>query len=112
MLIKAKCEHCQSEFEDEGLERTIFCPSCGKETHILPVGSNFAAYSNRDAADFDGMIALSYALAILVPVFGFFAGVYLVLKNQHGHGVCAMALSAFANAIWGLLFYWMFFRVV
>src|ERR1035437_1245420 len=41
MLIKAKCEHCQSDFEDEGFEKTIFCPSCGKETHILPVGSNF-----------------------------------------------------------------------
>ena len=43
MLIKVKCEHCQSEFEDEGLERTAFCPSCGKETHILPFRSGMSA---------------------------------------------------------------------
>ncbi len=78
----------------------------------MPVGSDFRASRNFETADFDWMITLSYALAILVPVFGFFAGVYLVLKNQHGHGVAAMALSVFANAIWGLIFYWIFFRVI
>lgn len=104
MLIKARCEHCQSEFEDEGLERTIFCPSCGKETHILPVGSSFTPSLNVDTADFDGLITLSYFLAILLPVFGFFAGVYLLLKNQQGHGVAAMALSVFAGAIWTVIF--------
>ena len=103
MLIKAKCEHCQSEFEDEGFEKTVFCPSCGKETHIRPIGSNFSA-RNVETTDFDGLIALSYAFAVLLPVFGFFAGVYLLLKNQQGHGVAAMALSCFASAVWFLIF--------
>lgn len=104
MTIKSKCEHCQNEFEDEGLEKTIFCPSCGKETHIRPVGSNFSpAGRNVETAEFDGLIALSYTLAVLLPLFGFFAGIYLLLKKQHGHGVAAMALSCFAGAIWFLL---------
>ena len=104
MLIKAKCEHCQIEFEDEGLERTIFCPSCGKETHILPVGSNFAHPRNIETADWDAVITAAYALAILLPVFGFFIGLYLVIKNQHGHGIAAMALSTFAGAVWTTIF--------
>jgi len=35
MLIKAKCEHCGSVFETDGMSRTEFCPHCGKETSVL-----------------------------------------------------------------------------
>jgi hypothetical protein len=35
MLIKAKCEHCGNVFETDGMNRTEFCPHCGKETSIL-----------------------------------------------------------------------------
>ena len=44
-------------------------------------------------------IACSYTLAILVPLFGFFAGIYLVLKKQPGHGVACMALSVFVSLV-------------
>jgi hypothetical protein len=103
MFIKAKCEHCQTEFEDEGIEKTVWCPSCGKETHILPAGSNFTPHI-ANAAQHDGLILASYTLAILLPMFGFFAGVYLLIKKQPGHGVAAMALSSLAAVIWFLVF--------
>ena len=35
MLIKAKCQHCGNVFETDGMNRTEFCPHCGKETSIL-----------------------------------------------------------------------------
>jgi DNA-directed RNA polymerase subunit RPC12/RpoP len=35
MLIKPKCEHCGNVFETDGMNRTEFCPHCGKETSIL-----------------------------------------------------------------------------
>ena len=38
-------------------------------------------------------IAGSYFLAVLIPIIGFFAGLYLILKKQAGHGVACMALS-------------------
>ncbi len=34
MIIQIKCQHCNQEFEDEALERTVFCPHCGKETSV------------------------------------------------------------------------------
>ena len=105
MLIKSRCEHCQAEFEDEGLERTVICPSCGKETRILPVRSRYVAIRpSVESSEFDTVILWGYLLAILLPVIGFFIGLYLVLKKQHGHGVAAMALSFVAGAIWLVVF--------
>jgi DNA-directed RNA polymerase subunit RPC12/RpoP len=108
MLIKAQCEHCQSEFEDEGLEKTVWCPSCGKETHIYAKGSDYSFKPNVETADFDGIIALGYVLAIVLPAVGFFVGVYLLFKNQHGHGAAAMAMSVVFGAIWALIFLHLF----
>jgi len=104
MLIKAQCEHCKGEFEDEGLEKTVWCPLCGKETHVRAKGSDYSFKPNVENTDYDGMIMAGYALAILLPVVGFFIGLYLILKNQTGHGVAAMALSCLAGTLWTALF--------
>ncbi len=42
-----------------------------------------------------GTIVCSYILALLMPLFGFFAGIYLLAKKQVGHGVTCMAISVF-----------------
>lgn len=34
MILTIKCEHCGKEFESEALEKTEFCPHCGRETTI------------------------------------------------------------------------------
>jgi hypothetical protein len=34
MILTIKCEHCGKDFDSEGLERTEFCPHCGRETHV------------------------------------------------------------------------------
>jgi rRNA maturation protein Nop10 len=35
MIATAKCQHCGNEFETDGMNRTEFCPHCGKETSIV-----------------------------------------------------------------------------
>jgi DNA-directed RNA polymerase subunit RPC12/RpoP len=36
MIATSKCQHCGNEFETDGMNRTEFCPHCGKETSIAP----------------------------------------------------------------------------
>ncbi len=35
MIASVKCQHCGNEFETDGMNRTEFCPHCGKETSIV-----------------------------------------------------------------------------
>ena len=35
MIAKTTCQHCGIEFEIDGMNRTEFCPHCGKETVIV-----------------------------------------------------------------------------
>lgn len=105
MLIKAQCEHCHSEFEDEGLEKTVFCSSCGKETHIYAKGSDYSFKPNIESDEFDKIIAIGYLMAVILPVVGFFIGVYLLFKKQHGHGAAAMAMSALFGSIWSIVLF-------
>jgi DNA-directed RNA polymerase subunit RPC12/RpoP len=35
MIANTKCQHCGNEFEIDGMNRTEFCPHCGKETLIV-----------------------------------------------------------------------------
>ena len=36
MIANTKCQHCGNEFETDGMNRTEFCPHCGKESSIVP----------------------------------------------------------------------------
>lgn len=107
MLIKAECEHCHAEFEDEGFEKTVWCPACGKETHIYAKGSDYSCKPLESDA-LDGVILAGYALAIILPVAGFFVGVYLLCKNQPAHGAATMAMSCVFAAV-GTFLYLQFF---
>jgi hypothetical protein len=35
MIFKTNCKHCDHEFEIDGVNRSEFCPQCGKETFVL-----------------------------------------------------------------------------
>jgi hypothetical protein len=48
MIANAKCQHCGNVFETDGMNKTEFCPHCGKETFIVgqafdPAPANTAA---------------------------------------------------------------------
>lgn len=53
----------------------------------------------------DGAIAAGYVAAIILPVIGFFFGVYLAIKGVTGHGVAMMALSCVAGSFWFVVFF-------
>ena len=40
-------------------------------------------------------IVLAYILVVLAPVFGLIAGIYLLTKNEVGHGIAAIIISIF-----------------
>ena len=35
MIANAKCQHCGNVFETDGMNKSEFCPHCGKETLIV-----------------------------------------------------------------------------
>jgi hypothetical protein len=100
MLIRVQCQHCQNEFEDEGLDRTTFCPACHKETFVLHKRPVLTSNAADDAC---GVIVLGYVCAVVIPFVGFFVGIYLMAKNQPGHGVTTIALSTLAGLFWGVI---------
>jgi len=93
MIIKVQCEHCQSEFEDEGMEKTVFCPACGKETFIRAKGSNYSNFKTPPNDDLSGLILAGYLTAILMPLVGFIIGFILLAKNRVGSGLGCIIVS-------------------
>jgi DNA-directed RNA polymerase subunit RPC12/RpoP len=35
MIATARCQHCGNEFETDGVNKSEFCPHCGKESFIF-----------------------------------------------------------------------------
>ena len=107
MLTKSRCEHCETpiEFETEEFKygATAQCPGCGKDSRLkLGAGPRWLGTRPTVKSDPEQLIPISYVAAILIPFVGFFLGVYLILKKQHGHGVAVMAISV-AGGFFGVL---------
>lgn len=108
MLTTCHCQHCQApvEFEAETWKygETRTCASCGQESRVyLPIkrGSGQAYQAGAMVGDIpQSTLALIYAGAVLMPLVGFFGGIYLLAKSQPGHGVICMALSVAFAIFW------------
>ena len=73
MLIKAQCEHCRADFEDEGLEKTVFCPHCGKETRLYQSDNRHSKPAKTGGMienTLDGLGILFFILGIIGLVIG------------------------------------------
>ena len=112
-----KCPECSHQVSD----KAIACPFCGcpikeqsdkdifqmtekERLKELAKIKRDRRYKNIEAKPVSGItIFCSYLLAVLMPFFGFFAGIYLIAKKQAGHGVVVMAISsAIMLFIWSL----------
>jgi VIT1/CCC1 family predicted Fe2+/Mn2+ transporter len=120
MTSKCDCQQCgQSlEFEASQLEKSgetshrilgqqIECPHCQQPTQLYmprfsaaPVAPIPVPARKRNG----GVIALAYAFAVLIPVIGFFFGIYLLGKRDFVTGLLVLFLSLFCSvaAIWAL----------
>jgi len=54
MIVKTNCQHCGHEFEIDGLNRSEFCPQCGKETFVLAMAQQPSIASLSQPSKQDG----------------------------------------------------------
>jgi DNA-directed RNA polymerase subunit RPC12/RpoP/predicted nucleic acid-binding Zn ribbon protein len=77
------CPYCHHE-----VSRTAeACPQCG------------GILAREQTSVSNSTIACSYVLAVLIPLLGFFAGIYLMTKKESGHGIVVIVLSIIVAAI-------------
>ena len=70
------------------------CPRCGAPT---------ALYSPKPTIG-TGSIVAAYLLSVVMPLFGFIAGIYLwAAKKQTGHGAACIIISFIFINLWGFI---------
>ncbi len=79
----------------------VQCPHCGKETTLVAsISPSFvrkiSPEGSLEAPTIAGArpVFLIYVIAFLIPIVGFFLGVWLVAKKEGNHGAAVMILSA------------------
>lgn len=112
---KCNCQRCGQviAFQIVMAGQDISCPHCGRETTLTiptvrkaspdyPPLASGAQVTEQPIAS--STIVCSYVLCFLIPIAGFFAGIYLMTKKQSGHGTACMAISIVFGLIWISLF--------
>jgi hypothetical protein len=101
MIVYVHCEHCGHNFEAEAMGKTTACPDCEKETRFdLRANAPLPAAMRAESGVSEGIIFCGYLGAVLMPFIGFFIGIYLLAKQQAGHGAAIMAISVLCSTIW------------
>ena len=109
---KCNCQRCGQSiaFPTEIQGQDVACPHCGRETTLLIpqtlVRKATPDYPNPSPNMQTGeksvavsTIVCSYLLCVLIPIAGFFAGIYLMTKKEGGHGAACMAISILIGLI-------------
>lgn len=76
------CVGCGAELHD----KAVICPKCGVPT----------ANESEKPKVRTGNIVGGYMFAVLMPIVGFCVGLYLLFRDQVGHGAAIIALSVTA----------------
>lgn len=91
------CPFCGEELVDSAK----FCKNCGKSVEIYSPNQDNPKHSfdiPKIENEHKTAIIISYVLAVLIPLFGVFASVYLLTRNdsqnakKHGKYVLAVAI--------------------
>ena len=92
------CRDCGLEIS----KRAASCPHCGAPAASAapPPQRYYKTPPPKVETVSTRSIVGYYFLAILMPLFGFFAGIYLMAKKETGHGVACMALSVACFLFW------------
>ena len=120
MIAKCSCQYCNGAIEFDANELVeensiVPCPHCGLETKLfIPQTSTTpkptasvntpATQPQVDRAVESSTVVWSYVLCFLIPIAGFFFGVYLMAKKKSGHGAACMAISIVLGLGWLALF--------
>jgi hypothetical protein len=125
--ISFPCPLCGGHLEvaAEDIGKFAPCPHCSEEIPLeLPEKQDFAIKSsnlglyqqarNRSAShtaatattpDVKQLVKVGYLLAIILPLIGFFFGLFLMFKNRPSDGVICMVLSLIFSVVWWLVFF-------
>ena len=95
------CPSCGEALVDEAK----FCKSCGKNLENIVFPNTSATGIPKVENDHKTAIIITYVLAVLIPLFGIFAAIYLLTRNDSEkaktHGKYAIILAA---AVWIISF--------
>ena len=93
--------------------QTTTCPHCGLETKLFfpqvsvkadsPALEAVPSYQPQANEKSESDVVLGYVLCFLIPIAGFFFGVYLMAKKKAGHGAACMAISIVLGLLWVVL---------
>jgi hypothetical protein len=53
----------------------------------------------------NNFVVAGYLAAVLLPIVGFFIGLYLITQKESGHGAACMGLSVLAGIFWLAVFF-------
>jgi DNA-directed RNA polymerase subunit RPC12/RpoP len=108
---KCNCQRCGQSiaFPSEMAGQDVTCPHCGRESTLL-----FPQVRKADpdpvspipietVAIAESTLIACYVLSVLLPLVGFFCGVYLITKKAGGHGAACMAVSIFSVLVWAAI---------
>jgi predicted RNA-binding Zn-ribbon protein involved in translation (DUF1610 family) len=119
--VKFLCPLCGGNLEiaAENVGQFAPCPHCGEEIPLekpaqedfVIKSSNLAQYQqvrNRAATqaatgttpELKQLVKVGYLLAIIMPLIGFFIGLFLLFKNRPLDGILCMVLSLIFSGIW------------
>ena len=103
MIAKCFCQHCNDAIEFDATELVegnsiVPCPHCGLQTKLSIPQPGLEKLVESST------IAWSYVLCFLIPIAGFFFGVYLMAKKKSGHGAACMAISIVLGLSWIAVF--------
>lgn len=114
MISTKPCTNCgvALEFEVESLPPTgvMNCPACQTENKVTVTRARYGkpwypAEAIRSTSSVDQTIIFCYVLCLLMPLAGFFGGIYLMAKKQPGHGCACMAFSVLLTVFWFTLLF-------
>jgi len=114
MTSRCPCQHCggKIEFETEKYHPGQIgeCPHCNEQTPLF-IGPaekpKFNVYYSKPGffSERDNRLILSYTMAVILPLAGFFTGVYLMAKKESGHGATCMGVNVFCSYVWWAIFF-------
>jgi predicted RNA-binding Zn-ribbon protein involved in translation (DUF1610 family) len=79
------------------------CPLCGMETTLQAPRIRALARNNPQPTEIENyttLVVVGFVGTLIIPLIGFIAGIYLIVKGKAGVGAVMLVLSILLSIIW------------